>query len=83
MFIKISTFYDVCNLPKPSGMKGQGASQCTYYLLYVYALFSMQIFSISATFLLYYSLVDSLHSIVIALTFMPGLFEITRKKIEI
>ena len=33
IFFKISTFYDVSNLPNTSGMKGQIASHCTYFYM--------------------------------------------------
>ena len=71
IFFKISTFYDVSNLPKPSWIKGQIACHCNIIFI---TLFRIKLFQLTHI-CLYNSAVFSLHSTVLSLAFTPSRFE--------
>ena len=71
ILLKISTFYDVGNHPKPSWIKGQIACHCNIIFL---CSFQNKVFSVNTSFL-YNSAVHSVHSTVLSLAFTPSRFE--------
>ena len=70
-FFKISTFYDVSNLPKPSWIKGQIACHCNIIFI---TLFRIKFFQLTHIFL-YNSAVHSHHNTGLSLAFTPSWFE--------